>query len=241
MFWTIYEILINLCQSLVFTWFITKMLPKKKEEYLSSLCCAILTTIALSTYLFFPMPNWDSWIFIFIIFYALYFFNGSILQKVFWVVILIIISTGIIGISYQFVSLFTRTDTESLLATGYIRILFTVLANFLFVDLLFYTVIGFLLPMINEIGLRVLDQDFIYNGDYNAFVMLPMISVNVLITYLTYLLSCKVCKKIWNMMKAKFAVTLDDIKNKSKSQNTETVKSKYKSNTNMQISDVVTK
>lgn len=130
MFWTIYEILINLCQSLVFTWFITKMLPKKKEEYLSSLCCAILTTIALSTYLFFPMPNWDSWIFIFIIFYALYFFNGSILQKVFWVVILIIISTGIIGISYQFVSLFTRTDTESLLATGYIRILFTVLANF---------------------------------------------------------------------------------------------------------------
>ena len=42
MFWTLYEIFLNLFQGFLFTWFITKMLVKKKPEYVSSIICALL-------------------------------------------------------------------------------------------------------------------------------------------------------------------------------------------------------
>ena len=121
MFWTVYEILLNIYQGALFTWFITKMLPKKKPEYLSSLACSLLTATALSLYLFLSLPEWDTWIFIFVILYALFFFDGSILQKMFWCSIMIIISMGIIGIYYEFFSIVTGADTEKLLSTGSIR------------------------------------------------------------------------------------------------------------------------
>lgn len=131
MYWTLYEIIINLYQGLVFTWFITKMLPKRKKEYWSSLICVLLTATALSSYLFFTLPEWDTWIFIFIVFYAILFFDGSVLQKLFWCTILIIVSMGIVGISFQFASLIAGADVDELLASGSTRILFTLLSNFL--------------------------------------------------------------------------------------------------------------
>ncbi len=131
MYWTLYEIIINLYQGLVFTWFITKMLPKRKHEYVSFLICSVLTATALSSYIFFSMPEWDTWIFIFIVFYAILFFDGSILQKLFWCTILIIVSMGIVGISFQFASLLAGADAKDLLASGSTRIFFTLLSNFL--------------------------------------------------------------------------------------------------------------
>ncbi|MBP5417387.1 MAG: hypothetical protein J6Y58_07680, partial [Clostridiales bacterium] len=131
MYWTLYEIIINLYQGLVFTWFITKMLPKRKHEYVSALICSILTATALSSYIFFPMPEWDTWIFVFVILYALLCFDGSVLQKLFWCTILIIVSMGIVGISFQFASLIAGADVDELLASGSTRILFTLLSNFL--------------------------------------------------------------------------------------------------------------
>jgi len=131
MYWTLYEIIINLYQGFVFTWFITKMLPKRKKEYWSALICVLLTATALSSYLFFTLPEWDTWIFIFIVFYAILFFDGSVLQKLFWCTILIIVSMGIVGISFQFASLIAGADVDELLASGSTRILFTLLSNFL--------------------------------------------------------------------------------------------------------------
>ena len=131
MYWTLYEIIINLYQGLVFTWFITKMLPKRKHEYVSAIICSVLTAVALSSYIFFPMPEWDTWIFVFVIIYALLCFDGSVLQKLFWCTILIIVSMGIVGISFQFASLIAGADVDELLASGSTRILFTLLSNFL--------------------------------------------------------------------------------------------------------------
>lgn len=131
MYWTIYESILNLYQGFLFTWFITKILPKKKKEYLSSLICSLLTAGALSTYLFLTMPEWDTWVFLFIIFYTMVFFDGEILQKVFWDTILVIISLGTIGISYQFFSILSGSDTNAFLTSGSTRILFTLTANFL--------------------------------------------------------------------------------------------------------------
>lgn len=131
MFWIVYEILINLFQGLLFTWFITKMLCKRKREHWSFGICALMTATALSMYLFFSLPEWDTWIFVFIVFYAAFFFDGTLLQKLFWVTILIIMSMGITGISYQFVSLIAGADTDELLSSGVVRIIFTLSANFL--------------------------------------------------------------------------------------------------------------
>ena len=131
MYWTLYEIILNLYQGLVFTWFITKMLSKRKQEYVSALICSVLTAAALSSYIFFPMPEWDTWIFVFVIIYALLCFDGNVLQKLFWCTILIIVSMGIVGISFQFASLIAGADVDELLASGSTRILFTLLSNFL--------------------------------------------------------------------------------------------------------------
>ena len=131
MYWTLYEIILNLYQGLVFTWFITKMLSKRKQEYVSAIICSVLTAAALSSYIFFPMPEWDTWIFVFVIIYALLCFDGNVLQKLFWCTILIIVSMGIVGISFQFASLIAGADVEELLASGSTRIFFTLLSNFL--------------------------------------------------------------------------------------------------------------
>ena len=131
MFWTIYEILLNIFEGFLFTWFITRMLPKKKPEHFSSLICSLLTAAALSSYLFFHMPEWDTWIFIFVVLYALFIFDGSLLQKLFWCTILIIMSMGIIGLSYHFASILWGANTDAFLSSGHTRIMFTLLANFL--------------------------------------------------------------------------------------------------------------
>ena len=131
MFWTLYEIFLNLFQGFLFTWFITRMLKKKKPDYVSSVICALLTAAAFSSYLVFPMPAWDTWVFIFIILYALIFFEGQLLHKVFWLMILITVSLGVIEVSYQIFSMFAGTDTEEMLSSGFTRIVFTLLANFL--------------------------------------------------------------------------------------------------------------
>lgn len=131
MFWTIYEILLNIFEGFLFTWFITRMLPKKKPEHFSSLICSLLTAAALSSYLFFHMPEWDTWIFVFVVLYALFIFDGSLLQKLFWCTILIIMSMGIIGLSYHFASILWGANTDDILSSGHSRILFTLLANFL--------------------------------------------------------------------------------------------------------------
>lgn len=131
MFWALYEIIVNLFQGFLFTWFINRMLSKKKSEYVSTFICSFLTATALSSYLFYSMPEWDTWIFVFVIIYSLFFFYGSILQKLFWCTILIIVSMGIVGISFQFASLLAGAEASDLLVSGCTRILFTLLSNFL--------------------------------------------------------------------------------------------------------------
>lgn len=131
MFWIVYEILLNLFQGSLFAWFITKMLRKKKPEFVSSAVCALLTAAAFSSYLFLPMPSWDTWVFVFVILYALIFFEGKLLYKVFWLMILIAVSLGIIEVSYQVFSMFAGADAEEMLSSGITRIIFTLMANFL--------------------------------------------------------------------------------------------------------------
>ncbi len=131
MLWQCYEVLLNVFEGILFTWFITKMLLRKTCSYWPPVICALLTAAALSSYIFFPMPQWDTWIFVFIIVYSLLFFKGSLLQKLFWDMVLIIVSGSIIGISYQISVLFSEGSSDPILASGLPRVIFSATANLL--------------------------------------------------------------------------------------------------------------
>lgn len=127
--WTIYEIALNLYEGFLYTWFVTRMLGKKSPEIWSFLSCSLLTAIAFCSYMILTMPEWDTWVFVFIIVYSFLFLEGTILQKFFWVFILIVMSSGIMGMSYKIFQLILGADTEMLLQEGIPRLVITLSAN----------------------------------------------------------------------------------------------------------------
>ena len=137
MIWTAYEIGLNIFQGFLFSWFVTKMLVKKQDEYFSSVCCAILTALALSSYLFFEMPEVDTWTFIFIILYAVLFFKGTLILRLFWSSIPIVVSMAMAGMCFQVFAIIFSSDMDSLMLPGIPRIVFTMITNLLFWVVLF--------------------------------------------------------------------------------------------------------
>ena len=129
MIWTVYELALALYEGFLYTWFITRILRRKSQEKWPFIVCALLTALGLASYLFFPMPAWDVWIFVFILVYSLIFLNGSIFRKLFWNMVLIVIVAGIIGISYQLSHLILGVDADLLLTSGLPRLISTLSVN----------------------------------------------------------------------------------------------------------------
>lgn len=142
MMWTIYEIALNLYQGFLFTWFITMILtpPEKKVNILLYVLCSLLTSAAFSSYLVFPMPEWDIWIFVFIILYTLIFLKGRIFQKVFWILVLIAITRTVIALYYQVAYYILGLEMEALLQQTFNRIVFTISINIILGLILFILV-----------------------------------------------------------------------------------------------------
>lgn len=127
--WLIYELLLNLYQGILFTCFIDHMLKRRFQSMIPCVACALLTFTALSTYLFFRMPAWDTWTYIAIIVYALVFFTDFIPIKLFWCTVLIVVTMGIAGVSYQLASFILKDRTVLILEAGWPRVLFTLISN----------------------------------------------------------------------------------------------------------------
>lgn len=127
--WMLYECTLNLYQGFLFTYFIHKMLHGNSREPAAFWLCAVFTTLALSSYTFFPMPSWDTWIFVFLFLYAVFFFKDSLLRRLFWAVILLVVVTGITGISYHIFLLIYGTTADVILSSTLPRILFTIVGN----------------------------------------------------------------------------------------------------------------
>lgn len=141
MFWTIYELILNIYQGFLFTWFIHNILTeKRKGESVAFWCCSLLTSAALSSYLIFPLPVWDTWTLIFIFVYTLVFFKDSILKKLYWFMILLIISLGTIGVFYHLVSFFLKENVASLSGSTFQRLSFTLAVNAL-IAIFFFLII----------------------------------------------------------------------------------------------------
>ncbi len=138
--WTLYEIALNLFQGFLYTWFVTSMLKKKTPEHISSICCALLLSAFYSSYLLFPLPDWDTWIFLILILYAVFFFRGTLVQRLFWSIIPILVVNSIAGITYYLFSAFFEKNMNELMISGSHRIMFTLTANILMWAVLFLIV-----------------------------------------------------------------------------------------------------
>ena len=142
MMWTIYELALNIYQGFLFTWFITVILtpPGKKANVFLYVICSMLTAAALSSYLILPMPEWDIWIFVFIVLYTLIFLKGRISQKIFWILVLIAVTRTVTALYYQVTFYILGLEMHALLQQTVYRILFTVSANLLLAIVLFILV-----------------------------------------------------------------------------------------------------
>ena len=119
MMWTVYEIILNLYKGFLYTRFITRMLGKKTSERWSFIVCALLTAAGFCCYIKLAGPIWwDIWVYIFIISYSVIFLNGTLLQKLFWNLILLAMSPETIGIAHLISYRLLGTDTADLMQTG---------------------------------------------------------------------------------------------------------------------------
>lgn len=143
MYWTLYEISLNVFEGILYTWFVRSMLTPKKSERPAFFVCSILTALALSSYLFFQLPSWETWVYIFIFLYALYFFRNKVFVKVFWPTILLILISGIASFIYLIAALILKDHLAAIQEPGFIRIVFTLSYNML-LFLGFYMLVRFL-------------------------------------------------------------------------------------------------
>ena len=125
--WTVYEILLNTIQSVFFVTFIRSMLTVRRKEFISFTVCIILTAAALSTYIFFPMPSWDTWTFIFIFLYAFAFFSDPLAVKLFWCAVMLICVSVLASMTYQFAGLILQDNISAIQEPGIPRVVFTLL------------------------------------------------------------------------------------------------------------------
>ena len=148
MYWTLYEIALNVFESFLFTWFVRSMLTPKRLERPAFFVCSILTALAFSSYLFLQLPTWDTWIFIFIFLYALYFFQNKIVVKVFWPTVMLILSYGTASLIYMIAAFILKDHISAVQEPGIIRIVFTLAYNILLL-LGFYMLSRFLPKEVN--------------------------------------------------------------------------------------------
>ena len=136
--WTVSGLILNLFQGFMFTGFLALMLtppekhilPEKKLAFLWYVLCGLLTAAALSSYLFFPMPKWDLWVFIFLIIYVLVFLKGAILQKIYWFLVMLAVSRIVTEV-WSFVAKFlsARLPAGSVLSRDMLQLFLLLGAN----------------------------------------------------------------------------------------------------------------
>ena len=131
MFWTVYEIFLNVFEGFLYTWFVRSILTPKRLERPAFYVCSILTALALSSYLFFRLPSWDTWVYIFIFLYALYFFRNRVVIKVFWPTIMLLLISGTASFIYMLAALLLKDNIGAVQEPGVIRVIFTLTYNML--------------------------------------------------------------------------------------------------------------
>ena len=133
-FWTVFEIVVNVFQGWMYTWFIYRMLTirperTRKQIIVSSVMTAFLFAVGLTVYLYVDIPVTDSVLFVLVFLYALYLFEGKWYVKLAWTVIdCVIMVMSPTLFSVLLISIAGVTRDTLIVSTG-IRIAFVILAN----------------------------------------------------------------------------------------------------------------
>ena len=146
-FWIPYELFLNLFQAFLFTWFLDRLLVKRKSERVSFWICVFLTSLGYSAFLLFDYYSLDvafssAWVKLIPAAYAVFFYRDHWWSKALWTVTLFIIPSSVIAFCYySFAALFGESF-EAFLLPGFGRLAITLVTNLL-LFITIYTIIHF--------------------------------------------------------------------------------------------------
>lgn len=135
--WQLFEISINLFQSILFSFFLRSRLHIKRDTPLVTAVPILLNTLFLSSYLYFDMPVPDSWSFLIFILYALYASDEPRYLCLFWGFILNIVVLVTIGITTQIFLAFVSPSYDILRMPGMPRVIYVLTVNLVLFLVLF--------------------------------------------------------------------------------------------------------
>ncbi|MCL2815052.1 MAG: hypothetical protein FWD23_10680, partial [Oscillospiraceae bacterium] len=88
--WIIFEIFVNIVEISIVFYILCKKFSAKYQTFIPTLLFAALSVVCMSMQLFIPegLPSVDAVVFVVFIVYVLFFRNGNILKKIFWVALI---------------------------------------------------------------------------------------------------------------------------------------------------------
>ena len=144
-FWIPYELLLNLFEAYLFTWFPDHLLIKRKRERVSFRVCVLLTFLGYSAFLLFDYYSIkiafsSAWIKLIPAAYAVFFYRDQWWTKVLWIITLFIIPSSVIAFCYYGFAALFQESFDSFLLPGWGRLGLTLVGNaLLFISL--YTIV----------------------------------------------------------------------------------------------------
>ena len=135
-FWIPYELILNLFQAVLYTWFLDRLLNKRTSEKLSFWGCVFLIFAGYSLYSFsdqltLQVAFSSFWVKLIPAVYVFVFYQDPWWIKLMWCIMLATIPATIISLCYYICAIFVGGSFDLLLARGWARIGFTVFGNLL--------------------------------------------------------------------------------------------------------------
>jgi two-component system sensor histidine kinase AgrC len=196
--WIMFEILINLFQGFIITYFLNRVLNRKYTWIWPSVLCCLGFALCCSSYLFFDMPPVDTWMFLVPLTYSIIFFKDPFRIKLLWNAVLVSLFIGIVMVYSYIYSKITGSPSEYLIPGTIERLIFVVTCN-IFLGSTFYTITK--IKYSNRINLRsyivftiqnllsvaIVDLLFYLNIQYqiNPYIMLLICSMALCISVLS--------------------------------------------------------
>ena len=127
--WIGFELMVNALQSGLVAYYLSSMFTVESKRRWALSLCAILFFISLTIYTFVDIPLLDTWIFLFPLLATSFACKESLLEKVFWILILMAAFSGVTTLSANLGLSILGINAELLLEQNAYRIFSVLLCN----------------------------------------------------------------------------------------------------------------
>lgn len=166
MLWTIFEVSVNLFQSLLILYFIKSRIHIVKSHPWADALCVSCCTLYLSIQLFIDLQIDDSVIMIIPLLYAIFVSEDRWYICVFWVVMLLVIFTSTVGMTSQIIMSLFEARMNELMQPNFLRLCFVIATNLVLFGVIY--------------AASKLKRDHLYLS-WTAFLSFLMIAISILI------------------------------------------------------------